>query len=89
MDGETDGAERGLRGLPALIVDFGRLLNEIYKTHRPKIVVANRTFPIEVGRFSMLIPSSAFNVSAGEWTLLIQALREVEIEVPLARRLSE
>ncbi|MGY4234202.1 hypothetical protein ACVWZ4_001201 [Bradyrhizobium sp. USDA 4472] len=68
-------AENGPDGLPQLFVDFGRMLNEIYETHRPKIMVANRTFPIE-GRFTLEIAANTFDVTAADWALLVEALRE-------------
>ncbi|WGD50370.1 hypothetical protein QA641_32970 [Bradyrhizobium sp. CB1650] len=62
--------------VPQLYVDFGRMLNEIYETHRPKIIVANRTFPVDIGRFTLEIPASAFDVTTADWVLLVEALRE-------------
>jgi hypothetical protein len=69
-------AQNGPDGRPLLVVDFGRVLNEIFETRRPKIVVSNRTFPIDVGRFTLEIPASMFDVEASEWSVLVEALRE-------------
>ena len=69
-------AQNGPDGRPMLVVDFGRVLNEIFETRRPKIVVSNRTFPIDVGRFTLDIPASAFAVEPSDWSLLVEALRE-------------
>jgi hypothetical protein len=69
-------AQSGPDGLPMLAVDFGRMLNEIFETRRPKIVVANRTFPIDVGRFTLDIPANVFGVERSDWSLLVEALRE-------------
>jgi hypothetical protein len=69
-------AQSGPDGRAMLVIDFGRVLNEIFETRRPKIVISNRTFPIDVGRFTLDIPSSALGVEPSDWSLLVEALRE-------------
>ncbi|MCP1999006.1 NACHT domain-containing protein [Nitrobacter winogradskyi] len=68
-------AHNGPDGTPQLLVDFGRILNEIYETRRPKIVVANRTFPLDVGRFAIELPFMEFSMTPADWSLLIEGLR--------------
>jgi hypothetical protein len=64
-------AETGEGGLPHVVIDFGRIFNELGESRRPKITVANRVGPIEAGRFVMNVPATILNVSSQDISLLI------------------
>jgi hypothetical protein len=40
------------------------------------VYLHNRTFPIDVGRFTLDIPANVFGVERSDWSLLVEALRE-------------
>jgi len=61
--------------LPNLIIDFGKMFNEMAETRKPKIVVANRVAPIEPGRYLLVVPMDELDLTQGERENLASALR--------------
>jgi hypothetical protein len=69
-------AESGPDGLPQIMVDFGRMLNELSETRKPKITVANRNLPIEAARYFLTVPLATLEIPPPDSALLVEALRE-------------
>jgi hypothetical protein len=61
---------------PALLVDFGRIYNDVKEARRPKITVANRSEPVEAGRFTFATPIALLDLPQQDRELLVDALRE-------------
>lgn len=61
---------------PSILIDFGRMLEDLAESRKPKITVTNRAMPIATGQFVLSVPVSSFAISQQDRDLLVEILRE-------------
>ena len=61
---------------PLLIIDFGRMFEDLRESRKPKITIANRTTPIEAGQFVWSMPAALIPLPVSDRELLLEVLRE-------------
>ena len=69
-------AELGLDGMPRLLVDFGRLYNELAEVRKPKITISNRKEAVLPNVYIYAISVAELPLSAADQRLLAQVIRD-------------
>jgi hypothetical protein len=69
-------AELGQDGMPRLLVDFGRLYNELAEVRKPKITVSNRKEAVLPNVYVYSISVAALPLSTADQRLLVQVIRD-------------
>jgi hypothetical protein len=64
---------------PLILIDFGRMFEDISESRRPKITVANRVTPIEAGQFVLSMPVALLKLAQADRELLVDVLRESSV----------
>jgi hypothetical protein len=68
-------AELGPSREPRIIVDFGRMFNEVHEYRRPKITITNRVLPIELNKFVLTVSATDLPLSDAEVKMLVEGIR--------------
>lgn len=68
-------AEMDSNRQPVLRVDFGRALNEMNETRRPKITITNRSTPVEPETYVWSVPVHELNLPDADQKTLIERLK--------------
>lgn len=61
---------------PLIMIDFGRMFEDLRESKRPKITIANRTTPIEAGQYVWSMPAALIPLPVSDRELLVEVLRE-------------
>lgn len=69
-------AELGQDGMPKLLVDFGRLYNELAEVRKPKITISNRKEAVLPNIYVYSISVAELPLSTADQRLLAQVIRE-------------
>lgn len=68
-------AELGPNREPRIIIDFGRMFNEMHEYRRPKITITNRVLPIELNKFTLTVSTTELPLSESEVKTLVDEIR--------------
>jgi hypothetical protein len=64
---------------PLIIIDFGRMFEDLRESRKPKITIANRTTSVEAGQFVWSMPAALIPLPPSDRELLLEVLRESSV----------